>query len=91
MNPSAKRPRVLRQPQLVASYNAAAATTEVAEAEETDILWGHRSFFALDRRQDLDVQQYLPDVWDTTSAGAPGGSKRGEYGTIRPYIKRIYC
>jgi hypothetical protein len=85
MNPSAKRPKVLRQSQLVASDNApvAAPTTDGAEAEESDILWGHRSFFALDRYQELDVQRYLPDVWDTTSAGSPSTNKRGEYAMIR--------
>ena len=87
MNPSAKRPKVLRQPQLVASDSAPAPTTDAAEAEEADILWGHRSFFALDRYQEVDVHRYLPDVWDTTSAGA---SKRGEYAMIKPYLRRLY-
>ena len=87
MNPPAKRPKILRQSQL-ASYDATAATADGAEAEEPDILWEQRSFFALDPYQELDALQYLPAVWDTTSAGTAGSSKRGEHTTIRSSIKQ---
>lgn len=96
MKPTVKRPKVLRQAQLVASHNAApGATSGGAEAEESDILWRQRSFFALDEHQEYqeyqEFQQYLPEVWETTPARTAGSAtKRCEYSLIRSSIKRIY-
>lgn len=82
MNPTAKRPRTLRQPQPAASYDATAASVEDADVEEPDDLWSQRAFFALDRYDDPDALQYQPDAWDSASSVATGGIKRGTYALI---------
>lgn len=89
MNPSAKRPKTLRQAQPAASYHAIAASVEDADVEEPDALWGQRSFFALDRYDEADALQYLPDAWETASSVATGRNKRGMYALISSSIKRI--
>jgi hypothetical protein len=89
MNPSAKRPRTLRQPQSAASCHASAASVEDADVEEPDDLWSQRAFFALDRYDDPDALQYQPDAWDSASSVATGGIKRCTYALIRSSIKRI--
>lgn len=94
MDPSAKRPKILRRPLRVASSHdataaaaaaavTATATVEGSEAQEPDGLWEERSFVALDRYLDLENLQYLEDAWDSGSAVATGSSKRGEYATMR--------
>lgn len=95
MDPSAKRPKIVRGPPRVASHDAAAAAAATAavtatapvegsEADEADVLWEERSFFALDRYLELESVQYIEDAWDSGSAVATGSHKRGEYAMMRP-------